>query len=76
MKVTLESTSMIVDLNNGLQARVWEGRTESGIEVHAFITRIAVDKDANTAEFDRELLEQKTPSARVSDTYPLRMFLP
>jgi hypothetical protein len=36
MKVTLESTTKIVDINNGVKARLWEGRTESGIEVHAF----------------------------------------
>ena len=40
MKVTLESTTKIVELN-GVQARIWEGTTEGGIRVHAFITRIA-----------------------------------
>lgn len=41
MKITLESTSKIVELN-GVPARVWEGKSESGIPCHAFITRIAV----------------------------------
>lgn len=76
MKVTLESTSKIVDLNNGVQARLWEGHTESGIEVHAFITRIAVDKEADTSQFERELLEQRPPSVKLNDVYPARMLLP
>lgn len=76
MKVTLESTTKIVDINNGVKARLWEGRTESGIEVHAFVTRIAVDKDDDFSQFDRELLEQRPPSARLADAYPARMFLP
>jgi len=45
MKVTLENTSRIVYLN-GLPARIWEGSTESGVRVHAFITRIAVPNNA------------------------------
>lgn len=79
MRVTLESTSKVVDINNGLKARLWEGKTESGVEVHAFITRIAIDKDASPvaiAEFERELLEQRPPTAHLADVYPARMFLP
>lgn len=33
MKLTVESTSKIVELN-GVLARVWEGQTESGIKIH------------------------------------------
>lgn len=36
MKITLESTSQIVQFN-GVNCRVWEGQTESGIPLHAFI---------------------------------------
>ena len=45
MKVTLESTSKITTLvvnGEDVPARIWEGKTESGIPCHAFITRIAV----------------------------------
>ena len=76
MKVTLESTSKIVDLNNGVQARLWEGQTESGIEVHAFITRISVHKDADVSQFERELQTCKPPRADLAAVYPARMFLP
>lgn len=74
MKVTLESTTRVVTLN-GLPARIWEGRTESGIQVHAFITRIAVDKDADLREFEAELETCRPPSEAV-EAYPLRLFLP
>ncbi len=50
MKITIESTSKIVTVetrNGPIQARVWQGETESGIPVHAFITRIAPEVLAN-----------------------------
>lgn len=73
MKVTLESTSKIVQLN-GVPARIWEGTTESGIPVHAFITRIAAPAAADVSEFERELREQKAPNAE-TQAWPLRMIL-
>jgi hypothetical protein len=73
MKVTLQNTSKIVQLN-GVPARVWEGQTESGIKVHAFITRIAVEKSQDTSEFEKELQEQSAPSAEV-EAIPLRMII-
>jgi hypothetical protein len=79
MKITLESTTQIVDINNGVKARLWEGRTESGIEVHAFITRIAVSKSERPEAievFERELLEQKAPKTSLDGVYPARMFFP
>lgn len=74
MKITIESTTRIVDIGGGLQARVWEGRTESGTAVHLFVTRVAVSKDepADVLErFERELTEQREPSV----AWPLRMIL-
>lgn len=74
MKITIESTTKIIELN-GVPARVWEGKTESGIKVHCFITRIAVDKDENqTEEFEQELKQQKAPSMRV-ESYPTNITL-
>lgn len=58
MKVTLESTSAIVTLETAtghVQARIWEGTTESGIKIHAFITRVAVHQDLDQVEFEQEL---------------------
>lgn len=74
MKITIESTTKITHLN-GLPARVWEGQTESGIKIHCFITRVAIDNDEPRAEeFEKELQEQKTPSAEIQ-AIPLRMIL-
>lgn len=71
MKVTIESTTKITELD-GVPARIWEGETESGIKVHCFITRIAIDKyEKRVDEFENELQEQKKPSV----VYPLSMIL-
>ena len=73
MRVNLESTTKIVELN-GVPARIWEGTTESGIRVHAFVTRIAAPEDADLTQFEAELKEQRKPSADVQ-SIPLRLIL-
>jgi len=73
MKLRIESTTKIVDLN-GIPARVWEGTTESGIPVHRFITRVAVHRSEDCSEFERELKEQRTPSPDVA-AIPMRLIL-
>lgn len=78
MKVTLEQTTKIVELRTAtgvVPARIWEGVTDSGIPVHAFITRIAVHKDQDQADFERELREQRAPTPLVDEVYPARMVL-
>lgn len=73
MRITIESTDKIVELN-GIPARIWEGTSESGVPVHCFITRIAAHKDYDLSQFDRELQEQRVPSADVAGI-PLRLIL-
>lgn len=73
MKVQLQSTEKIVHLN-GLPARVWEGITEGGVKCHAFITRIAVHKDDDASEFEKELQEHAAPSSEIQ-SIPLRMII-
>ena len=76
MRVTIESTSKIVDLiANGqpIKARIWEGHTDSGIPVHCYVTRIATDA-ADVSQFDRELSEQRVPSPAIA-AIPLRLIL-
>jgi len=80
MKVTIHSTDKIVILkpdvlSEGVPARVWEGETESGIKVHCYITRIAIDKnETRTDEFTSELLECQEPSVEISKI-PNRLIL-
>lgn len=73
MKITIENTTKIVHVD-GVPARIWEGKTDSGIPVHCFVTRIAVGLLENQEQFERELKETKTPSADVA-AYPLRIIL-
>ena len=78
MKISLESTTKIVILKAGagaeVPARIWEGHTESGIPVHAYITRLAVDKDEDTSQFEQELQEHRAPSPEI-EAIPLRLIL-
>ena len=77
MKVTLESTTKIVDLvidGKTVPARVWQGTTEGGVRCHAFITRIAVHEDDDPEEFNRELIEKAQPRPEI-DAIPLRMIV-
>ena len=73
MKITVESTTKTVTLD-GVRARIWEGRTETGIAVHAFITRVAVDQVADLSDFEHELESNRAPSTEVA-AYPLRLLL-
>ncbi len=87
MKITIESTDKIknLEIREGgsvisMPARIWEGCSESGIRVHAFITRIAPtieDKPENAEqfrEFERELKEQRKPSVDMA-LIPLHLIL-
>lgn len=77
MKIEIESTTKIVKLvtaKGEVPARIWEGKTASGIPVHCYVTRIAVKLGEECWEFERELQEQRAPSA-VVEAFPLRMIL-
>ena len=74
MTITIHSTDKIVELN-GVPARVWEGTSKSGVKLHCFITRLAIDKDETRAdEFEKELQICKSPTPEV-EAIPLRMIL-
>jgi hypothetical protein len=77
MKITIESTTRTAMIHKGIEqieARVWEGETESGIKVVALIPRIAAPADANLKQFDLELKDCRPPTD-LSDAFPLRMIL-
>lgn len=61
-------------LADGVPARIWEGETETGVKCHAFITRIAADKNASTEQFEKELHECEAPSAEI-EAIPNRLIL-
>lgn len=73
MRITVESTTKTVTLN-GVPARIWEGKTDSGIPCHVYVTRIAVERDQDNAEFERELQEHRPPSPEI-EAIPLRLVI-
>ena len=73
MKITIESTTAMTYVND-VPCRLWEGVTESGIQVQCLITRIAVHESQDCTQFDRELKEQRAPSLG-PNAFPLRMIL-
>lgn len=84
MKITLESTTQVVELETvggeSIAARIWEGTTDTGIPVFCFIARLSPaipEKDLTPAvieEFRRQLTECRTPTAAVR-SIPLRLVL-
>jgi hypothetical protein len=64
MKITIESTEMVTELD-GVQVRLWEGTTEAGTPCKVFVHRVAVHKSQDSAEFDRELNETLQPPVKV-----------
>lgn len=77
MKITLTSTTKLVMLETergDVPARIWEGHTDSGIPIHAYVTRIAVDEGLDTAQFERELQQCERPTPAI-EAIPLRLIL-
>ena len=65
MKASVESTSAIVPVTTsrgGIQARVWRGVTAGGVAFELLVVRVAVDRGADAAEFERDLREVEAPS--------------
>lgn len=76
MEIMLKNTEKIVTVD-GVRARVWEGTSAGGVEVVAFITRVAVAEgqpEAAYAEFEREL-RQVAPPSPVVEAIPARLIL-
>lgn len=71
MKVTLENTATILTLNTpdgSVPVRVWEGMTESGLPIHAYVARVFANRPDDVARLDHE---QDT----MRDTSPLVLAL-
>lgn len=72
MRATLESTSKVVTVD-GVPARVWEGTTERGVTIVAFVTRVT-PLDGDPTEFEEDLLKVAAPS-EVVRFWPERLVL-
>jgi len=77
VKITLTSTTKLVRFQmDGAEvpARIWEGHTDSGVAIHAYVTRIAVAEGLDTSQFERELQSCEKPTAAI-EAIPLRLIL-
>lgn len=79
MQLVIESTERVVTIvdKSGaeVQARVWQGQTDSGIPVVCLICRVAVPEGQPQGEFQRELVEHQPPSADALQAFPLRFVI-
>ncbi len=80
MEVNLRNTDRVVELNvdgANVPARIWQGKTSTGVPVVAFVTRIMVPEgrpDHEYAEFEREL-EATEPARADVVAIPTRLIL-
>lgn len=61
MKIEISPTPVLANVR-GAPARMWKGRTDKGVEVVVYVTALQVKNEADTADFERELLETAPPS--------------
>lgn len=71
MKIVIESTDQLTTID-GVRVRVWRGTTAGGVGCTVLVHRIAVGKDADATQFEKELEEQLPPGRFV----PLNTALP
>lgn len=74
MKIELEPTGGFQDVN-GTKTRIWEGKTDKGVPVKAWVATVQpqTDDEAINAEFARDLKAVK--SEYHAHAYDLRLFL-
>ena len=76
MKANLQSTNKLVNIND-VTARLWEGETETGMKVSAFIVRVAVDQDSEL-KVKQQLFDELQQCVPPSDTWrdlPNQLFI-
>ena len=74
MKITVDSTTRIVKAN-GIECRVWQGKTDRGVRITCLIPSIAVEGGQDTTQFVAELEEHQQPTDAALAAYPLRMIM-
>ena len=61
MKLTIESTPEITYVN-GVPARIWNGKTEKGIECKVIVHGVVVKSGEDQSAFEAELIETHPPA--------------
>jgi hypothetical protein len=59
---------------SGVECRIWEGHTEKGIAMHAYIPILGVRDDNDASEFERDLRKHRQRTPQV-EAIPLRMLI-
>ena len=70
MEIQITATEKITTMD-GVPVRLWEGVTADGTACKVFVHRIAVHKDEDASQFEKELAEQMPPGQFI----PLSMIL-
>ena len=75
MEITLRATGQVDTIGGRIQARIWEGTTESGVPVRAWIAVIQpqTHDEAQLATFDAEL--KSVPYERRLASFDMRLVL-
>lgn len=76
MKLEIESTDRIVNINNELDARVWQGQTDSGLKVAVLVPRIAISEDQDDktiALFKKEMSNHFEPFKSTIKAFPTKV---
>ena len=74
MKIELEPTTQLHTID-GVPARLWQGTTDQGTPIFAFITHIGVDKDTPSPEIEAALGQEVSPPRPELRVFPARMVL-
>jgi hypothetical protein len=75
MKATIENTDCIVMVTvdgQTVKARIWKGVREKGVSFELAVMRIAVGKDQDCSQFEKELQEMAIPRFK-SEAFDPRM---
>lgn len=73
MVITIYPTSKIVTIN-GMEARIWEGKTAKGTPLDLCTVHVRVRPDFDQTEFEAELKNASAPSEEV-EAIPNRLRL-
>ncbi len=73
MKINIQSTDILTQVE-GVNVRLWDGVTDAGTPCKVFVMRVAVHRDHDPAQFERELREQ-LPPPELTQTLSLRHIL-
>lgn len=78
MKITIESTDRIIPIEHAglphMEGRLWQGKTDKGIEVQCVIVRIATPaQGSDLSQFRSDLQECVSPW--LPEAFPARMVI-